>query len=149
MILLQRKEIKMSNSNNIISNFNHTLKMGDPMIKMYGNKIVKLEFVFNEADRGLYLTEDSTGQTYAQIFKDVFGEDELTRLQNSIKSTQYSYTDEEGDDLKTIINRTFKEELYKKKLLFGGVLDELQKIKNDGTMQSQIFQTPIIKREEY
>lgn len=60
------------------------------MIKMYGNKIVKLEFVFNE----------------------------------------------EGDDLKTIINRTFKEELYKKKLLFGGVLDELQKIKNDGTMQS-------------
>ena len=101
MILLQRKEIKMSNSNNIISNFNHTLKVGDQMIKMYGNKIVKLEFVFNE------------------------------------------------DGLKTIINRTFKEELYKKKLLFGGVLDELQKIKNDGTMQSQIFQTPIIKREEY
>lgn len=103
MILLQRKEIKMSNSNNIISNFNHTLKVGDQMIKMYGNKIVKLEFVFNK----------------------------------------------DGDDLKTIINRTFKEELYKKKLLFGGVLDELQKIKNDGTMQSQIFQTPIIKREEY
>ena len=102
MILLQRKEIKMSNSNNIISNFNHTLKVGDQMIKMYGNKIVKLEFVFNE----------------------------------------------DGDDLKTIINRTFKEELYKKKLLFGGVLDELQKIKNDGTMQSQIFQTPIIKMEE-
>ena len=43
---------------------------------------------------------------------------------------------EDGDDLKTIINKTFKEELYKKKLLFGGVLDELQKIKNDGTMQS-------------
>ena len=103
MIFLQRKEIKMSNSNNIISNFNHTLKVGDQMIKMYGNKIVKLEFVFNE----------------------------------------------DGDDLKTIINRTFKEELYKKKLLFGGVLDELQKIKNDGTMQSQIFQTTIIKREEY
>ncbi len=80
----------MSGSNNIISNFNHTLKMGDPMIKMYGNKIVKLEFVFNE----------------------------------------------NGDDLKTIINRTFKEELYKKKLLFGGVLDELQKTKNAGTMQS-------------
>lgn len=80
----------MSNSNNIISNFNHTLKVGEPMIKMYGNKIVKLKFVFNE----------------------------------------------DGDDLKTIINRTFKEELYKKKLLFGGVLDELQKIKNDGTMQS-------------
>ena len=38
----------MSNSNNIISNFNHTLKVGDQMIKMYGNKIVKLEFVFNE-----------------------------------------------------------------------------------------------------
>ena len=68
----------MSNSNNIISNFNHTLK------------IVKLEFVFNE----------------------------------------------NGDDLKTIINRTFKEELYKKKLLFGGALNELQKTKNDGTMQS-------------
>ena len=80
----------MSNSNNIISNFNHTLKVGDQMIKMYGNKIVKLEFVLNE----------------------------------------------DGDDLKTIMNRTFKEELYKKKLLFGGVLDELQKIKNDGTMQS-------------
>ena len=80
----------MSNSNNIISNFNHTLKVGDQMIKMYGNKIVKLEFAFNE----------------------------------------------DGDDLKTIINRTFKEELYKKKLLFGGVLDELQKIKNDGPMQS-------------
>mgnify|MGYP003459023771 FL=1 len=80
----------MSNSNNIISNFNHTLKVGDQMIKMYGNKIGKLEFVFYE----------------------------------------------DGDDLKTIINRTFKEELYKKKLLFGGVLDELQKIKNDGTMQS-------------
>lgn len=73
----------MFGSNNIISNFNHTLKMGDSMIKMYGNKIVKLEFVFNE----------------------------------------------NGDDLKTIINRTFKEELYKKKLLFGGVLDELQKTK--------------------
>ena len=82
----------MSNSstNNINQNFNHTLKMGDPMIKMYGNKIVKLEFVYKE----------------------------------------------DGDDLKTIINRTFKEELYKKKLLFGGVLDELQKIKNDGTIQS-------------
>lgn len=80
----------MSNSNNIILNFNHTLKVGDPMIKMYGKKAVKLEFVFNEA----------------------------------------------GDDLKTIINRTFKEELYKKKILFGGVLDKLQKIKNDGTMQS-------------
>ena len=82
----------MSNSstNNINQNFNHTLKMGDPMNKMYGNKIVKLEFVYKE----------------------------------------------DGDDLKTIINRTFKEELYKKKLLFGGVLDELQKIKNDGTMQS-------------
>ena len=80
----------MSTSNNIISNFNHTLKMGDPMVKMYGNKIVKLEFVFNE----------------------------------------------NGDDLKTIINRTFKEELYKKKLLFGGALNELQKTKNDGTMQS-------------
>lgn len=82
----------MSNSstNNINQNFNHTLKMGDPMIKMYGNKIVKLEFVYKE----------------------------------------------DGNDLKTIINRTFKEELYKKKLLFGGVLDELQKIKNDGTMQS-------------
>ena len=60
------------------------------MIKMYGNKIVKLEFVFNE----------------------------------------------DGDDLKTIINRTFKEELYKKKLLFEGLLDEFPKIKNDGTMQS-------------
>ena len=80
----------MSNSNNIISNFNHTLKVGDQMIKMYGNKIVKLEFVFNE----------------------------------------------DGDDLKTIINRTFKEELYKKKLLFEGLLDEFPKIKNDGTMQS-------------
>ena len=80
----------MSNSNNIISNFNHTLKVGDQMIKMYGNKIVKLEFAFNE----------------------------------------------DGDDLKTIINRTFKEELYKKKLLFEGLLDEFPKIKNDGTMQS-------------
>ena len=80
----------MSNSNNIISNFNHTLKVGDPMIKMYGNKLVKLEFVFKE----------------------------------------------DGDDLKTIINRTFKEELYKKKLLFGGLLDEFPKIKNDGAMQS-------------
>jgi hypothetical protein len=36
--------------------------------------------LFNKADGGLYLTEDSTGQTYAQIFKEVFGEDELTRL---------------------------------------------------------------------
>ena len=82
----------MSNSstNNINQNFNHTLKMGDPMIKMYGNKLVKLEFVFKE----------------------------------------------DGDDLKTIINRTFKEELYKKKLLFEGLLDEFPKIKNDGTMQS-------------
>lgn len=80
----------MYNSNNIISNFNHTFKVGDPMIKMYGKKTVKLEFVFNE----------------------------------------------DGDDLKTIINRTFKEELYKKKILFGGVFDESQKIKNDGTMQS-------------
>lgn len=80
----------MYNSNNIIPNFTHTLIVGDPMIKMYGNKIVKLEFVFNE----------------------------------------------DGDDLKAIINRTFKEELYKKTLLFGGVLDELQKIKNDDTIQS-------------
>ena len=54
------------------------------MIKMYGNKLVKLEFVFKE----------------------------------------------DGDDLKTIINRTFKEELYKKKLLFEGLLDEFPKIKN-------------------
>ena len=60
------------------------------MIKMYGNKLVKLEFVFKE----------------------------------------------DGDDLKTIINRTFKEELYKKKLLFEDLLDEFPKIKNDGTMQS-------------
>ena len=80
----------MSNSNNIISNFNHTLKVGDQMIKMYGNKLVKLEFVFKE----------------------------------------------DGDDLKTIINRTFKEELYKKKLLFESLLDEFPKIKNDGAMQS-------------
>ena len=79
----------MSNSNNIISNFNHTLKVGDPMIKKYGNKLVKLDFVFKE----------------------------------------------DGDDLKTIINRTFKEELYKKKLLFEGLLDEFPKIENDGTMQ--------------
>lgn len=61
--------------------------------------------LFNEADGGLYLTEDSTGQTYAQIFKEVFGEDELTRLQDSIKSTQYSYTDEEGDDLNYTIDK--------------------------------------------
>ena len=60
------------------------------MIKMYGNKLVKLDFVFKE----------------------------------------------DGDDLKTIINRTFKEELYKKKLLFEGLLDEFPKIKNDGAMQS-------------
>ena len=80
----------MSNSNNIISNFNHTLKVGDPMIKMYGNKLVKLEFVFKE----------------------------------------------DGDDLKTIINRTFKEELYKKKLLFEGLLDEFTKIENDDTMKA-------------
>lgn len=61
--------------------------------------------LFNEADGGLYLTESSTGKTYAQIFKDVFGEDELTRLQNSIKSTQYSYIDEEGDDLNYTIDK--------------------------------------------
>lgn len=61
--------------------------------------------LFNEADGGLYLTESSTGQTYAQIFKEVFGEDELTRLQDSIKSTQYSYTDEEGDDLNYTIDK--------------------------------------------
>ena len=52
--------------------------MGDRVVKMYGNKIVKLEFIFNE----------------------------------------------NGEDLKTIINKSFKEELYKKKILFGGVLDE-------------------------
>lgn len=61
--------------------------------------------LFNEVDGGLYLTESSTGQTYAQIFKEVFGEDELTRLQNSIKSTQYSYTDEEGDNLNYTIDK--------------------------------------------
>lgn len=61
--------------------------------------------LFNDADKGLYLTESSTGKTYAQIFKDVFGEDELTRLQNSIKSTQYSYTDEEGDNLNYTIDK--------------------------------------------
>ena len=61
--------------------------------------------LFNEADGGLYLTESSTGQTYAQIFKEVFGEDELTRLQDSIKSTQYSYTDEEGDNLNYTIDK--------------------------------------------
>lgn len=61
--------------------------------------------LFNEADGGLYLTESSTGKTYAQIFKEVFGEDELTRLQNSIKSTQYSYTDEEGDDLNYTVDK--------------------------------------------
>lgn len=61
--------------------------------------------LFNEADGGLYLTESSTGQTYAQIFKEVFGEDELTRLQDSIKSIQYSYTDEEGDDLNYTIDK--------------------------------------------
>lgn len=61
--------------------------------------------LFNEADGGLYLTESSTGQTYAQIFKEVFGEDELTRLQDSIKSTQYSYIDEEGDNLNYTIDK--------------------------------------------
>ena len=61
--------------------------------------------LFNQADGGLYLTESSTGQTYAQIFREVFGEDELTRLQDSIKSTQYSYTDEEGDDLNYTIDK--------------------------------------------
>lgn len=91
----------MSNSNNIISNFNHTLKVGDPMIKMYGNKIVKLEFVFNE----------------------------------------------DGDDLKTIINRTFKEELYKKKLLFGGVLDELQKLKMMVPCNRRYFRPLSLKRK--
>ena len=80
----------MSNSNNILADFNDTVEVGDAMIKMYGYKLVKLEFVFKE----------------------------------------------DGDDLKTIINRTFKEELYKKKLLFEGLLDEFPKIKNDGTMQS-------------
>ena len=73
-----------------------------------GNNIdtlTALNNLFNEADRGLYLTESSTGQTYAQIFKEVFGEDELTRLQNSIKSTQYSYTDEEGDNLNYTIDK--------------------------------------------
>lgn len=61
--------------------------------------------LFNKANGGLYLTESSTGQTYAQIFKEVFGEDELTRLQDSIKSTQYSYTDEEGDNLNYTIDK--------------------------------------------
>lgn len=42
------------------------------MIKMYGNKTVKFNFIYNE----------------------------------------------EGEGLETIINRTFKEELYEKKLLF-------------------------------
>lgn len=44
--------------------------------------------------------------------------------------------DETGEDLKTIINKTYKEELYRKKILLGGATDELQKIKNDVTMQS-------------
>lgn len=80
----------MLNTNSIFPYYGHTFKIGDPMIKMYGNKKVKLEFKYKE----------------------------------------------DGEDLKTIINRTFKEELYKKKILFGGALDELQKLKNDGTMQS-------------
>ena len=37
--------------------------------------------------------------------------------------------DETGEDLKTIINKTYKEELYRKKILLGGANDELQKIK--------------------
>lgn len=65
---------------------NHSLKVGESMIKMYGKKKVKLEFIFNE----------------------------------------------DGDDLKRIIDRTFKEELYKKKILLGGVLDELSKKEEDG-----------------
>lgn len=60
------------------------------MIKMYGNKQVKLEFIFNE----------------------------------------------NGEDLKNIISKTFKEELYKKKLFTGGDWDELQNSKNDTTIQS-------------
>ena len=44
--------------------------------------------------------------------------------------------DETGKDLKTIINKTYKEELYRKKILLGGANNKLQKIKNDVTMQS-------------
>ena len=61
--------------------------------------------LFKDADEGLYRTEDSSGKTYAQIFKDVFGEDELTRLQNSIKTTSYSYKDYEGDDVNVTIDK--------------------------------------------
>lgn len=61
--------------------------------------------LFKDADEGLYRTEDSSGKTYAQIFKDVFGEDELTKLQNSIKTTSYSYKDYEGDDVNVTIEK--------------------------------------------
>lgn len=37
--------------------------------------------------------------------------------------------DETGENLKTIINKTYKEELYRKKILLGGANDELQKSK--------------------
>lgn len=61
--------------------------------------------LFKDADEGLYRTEDSSGKTYAQIFKDVFGEDELTKLQNSIKTTSYSYKDYEGDNVNVTIEK--------------------------------------------
>lgn len=61
--------------------------------------------LFKDADEGLYRTEDSSGKTYAQIFKDVFGEDELNKLQNSIKTTSYSYKDYEGDDVNVTIEK--------------------------------------------
>lgn len=44
--------------------------------------------------------------------------------------------DEIAEDLKTIINKTYKEELYRKKILLNVADYKLQKIKNDVTLQS-------------
>ena len=74
-----------------------TTKIPEKYTKNYTNTEEALTKLFNEADEGLYRIEESTKQTYAQIFKEVFGEDELTRLQNSIISE--TYTDDEGDDI--------------------------------------------------
>lgn len=54
------------------------------------------ENLFKAADKGLNNTEASTGKTYSEIFKDVFGEDELDRIDQSIISESFEEDDGEG-----------------------------------------------------
>ena len=62
---------------------NHNLKMGDPMIKQYGNKLVKFTFCFNENGKKL---KDILEQCYRSEIRNeqilTGGRNEFKKLKN-------------------------------------------------------------------